>query len=211
MGVRMQAAQSSVGKVLSNMAMCPPIDGSRSTRITSLPASARVKAAWMPAMPPPTTIARGTIRTNCRCSGSWPATRRMAAGQVGLRLGQGVRLVFRDPRHLLADVAHLHQEAVQAGVLGGAAEGGLVQVRRAGRHHDAGQAVLGDVPLHQFLAGVRAHVLVVPGDDHAGQALGELRQRLDVDRAGNIAAAMADVNPDPQRFIGDHVLNSIAS
>ena len=26
-GVRMQAAQSSVGKVLSNMAMCPPIDG----------------------------------------------------------------------------------------------------------------------------------------------------------------------------------------
>ncbi len=43
LGVRMQAAQSSVGKVLSNMAMCPPIDGSRSTRITSLPASARVK------------------------------------------------------------------------------------------------------------------------------------------------------------------------
>ena len=31
-GVRMQAAQSSVGKVLSNIAMWPPIDGSRSTR-----------------------------------------------------------------------------------------------------------------------------------------------------------------------------------
>ena len=31
-GVRMQAAQSSVGKVLSNLAMCPPMDGSRSTR-----------------------------------------------------------------------------------------------------------------------------------------------------------------------------------
>ena len=31
-GVRMQAEQSSVGKVLSNWAMWPPIDGSRSTR-----------------------------------------------------------------------------------------------------------------------------------------------------------------------------------
>ena len=31
-GVRMQAAQSRVGKVLSNWAMCPPMDGSRSTR-----------------------------------------------------------------------------------------------------------------------------------------------------------------------------------
>src|SRR5690606_41219835 len=31
-GVRMQAAQSSVGKVLSNIAMCPPIEGFRSTR-----------------------------------------------------------------------------------------------------------------------------------------------------------------------------------
>ena len=32
LGVRMQAAQSSVGKVLSNMAMWPPMEGSRSTR-----------------------------------------------------------------------------------------------------------------------------------------------------------------------------------
>src|SRR3972149_6612988 len=33
-GVRMHAAQSRVGKVLSNLAMCPPMDGSRSTRET---------------------------------------------------------------------------------------------------------------------------------------------------------------------------------
>ena len=31
-GVRMHTAQSSVGKVLSNLAMCPPMVGSRSTR-----------------------------------------------------------------------------------------------------------------------------------------------------------------------------------
>jgi len=32
LGVRMQAAQSRVGKVLSNRAMWPPMVGSRSTR-----------------------------------------------------------------------------------------------------------------------------------------------------------------------------------
>ena len=64
----------------------------------------------------------------------------MAAARWALDLSSASDLVLRDPRHLLADVAHLHQEAVQAGVLGGAAEGGLVQVRRAGGHHDAGQA-----------------------------------------------------------------------
>src|SRR4030042_2727920 len=31
LGVRMHAEQSRVGKVLSNCAMCPPMDGSRST------------------------------------------------------------------------------------------------------------------------------------------------------------------------------------
>jgi hypothetical protein len=32
LGVRIQAEQSRVGKVLSNWAMCPPMEGSRSTR-----------------------------------------------------------------------------------------------------------------------------------------------------------------------------------
>ena len=200
LGVRMQAAQSSVGKVLSNIAMWPPIDGSRSTRITSLPASARVSAASMPAMPPPTTIARGTIRTNCRCKRLVPGHAADGRGQVGLGLLQGLLLVLGDPGDLLADVGHLHQEAVQAGVLGGAAEGGLVQVRRAGGHHDPVQVELDDVAFDQFLAGIGAHVLVVPGEGHAGQALGELRQRLHVDHAGDVAAAVADVDSDPQRF-----------
>ena len=34
LGVRMQAAQSSVGKVLSYWAIRPPMDGVRSTRVT---------------------------------------------------------------------------------------------------------------------------------------------------------------------------------
>ena len=62
-GVRMHAEQSNVGKVLSNCAMCPPIDGSRSTRYTWNPAFAISSADWIPAMPPPTTRVVGLIGT----------------------------------------------------------------------------------------------------------------------------------------------------
>src|SRR4030067_3141942 len=48
LGVRMQAEQSKVGKVLSNWAMCPPIDGSRSTSSTRGPASANSSPARLP-------------------------------------------------------------------------------------------------------------------------------------------------------------------
>ena len=77
----------------------------------------------------------------------------------------------------------------------------LVERRRTGRHHDPVEVGLPNVPLHQLLARVGAHVLVVPGKGHAGQPLGELGQRVHVDRAGDIAAAVADVDPDLQRFI----------
>ena len=54
-GVRMQAEQSMVGKVLSSLAMTPPMVVSFSTMVTLRPASARSSAAWMPATPPPMT------------------------------------------------------------------------------------------------------------------------------------------------------------
>ena len=64
--------QSRVGKVSLNWLMCPPMEGSFSTRMTSAPPSARSSAAWMPAMPPPMTrarlvtgmqmVSRGTLR-----------------------------------------------------------------------------------------------------------------------------------------------------
>ena len=60
--------------------------------------------------------------------------------------------------------------------------------------------------------GIGTHVLVVPGQRDVGQPLGELRQRLHVDRAGDVAAAVADVNSDPQRFVGcDHAIDSATS
>ena len=58
-GVSMHAAQSSVGNVLSNIAMCPPMVGSRSTSVTFFPALASVSAACIPEIPAPTTRTSG--------------------------------------------------------------------------------------------------------------------------------------------------------
>ena len=62
-GVMMHWEQSSVGKVSESMAMWPPMEGSRSTRMTWWPQSAMSSAAWMPAMPPPMTSARLVMGT----------------------------------------------------------------------------------------------------------------------------------------------------
>ena len=57
LGVRMHAAQSNVGNVLSNWAIRPPIEGSRSTMTASYPANPTSMAAWIPEIPPPMTSA----------------------------------------------------------------------------------------------------------------------------------------------------------
>ncbi len=86
LGVRMQAAQSSVGKVLSRRAMFPPIVDSRSTRYTSRPVSASSRAAWIPAMPPPTISVAGFSGAYVTSSGWCRATRRVAAATSAFAL-----------------------------------------------------------------------------------------------------------------------------
>ena len=82
----MHAAQSSVGNVLSNCAILPPIVDSRSTTNTSCPAPAISRAACSPAMPPPTTSVAGftfeCIGSRAACS----ATRLTAARVTALAL-----------------------------------------------------------------------------------------------------------------------------
>ncbi len=56
LGDSMHMEQSLVGKVLSSWAILPPMVGARSTRKTRKPEVARSRAAWMPLIPPPTTI-----------------------------------------------------------------------------------------------------------------------------------------------------------
>ena len=58
-----QAEQSKVGKVLSSCAMCPPTDGSFSTKYTWKPASAISSAHCIPAIPPPIISADGVTPT----------------------------------------------------------------------------------------------------------------------------------------------------
>ncbi len=70
----MQAAQSSVGKVLSNIAMWPPIVPVRSTRYTRLPPSAISSAAWIPAIPPPMTSAAAFHFVSLGCAASVKGT-----------------------------------------------------------------------------------------------------------------------------------------
>ena len=113
-----------------------------------------------------------------------------------------------DPGAVLADVGHLQQVRIQTGVLAGPAEGLLVQVRRAGGHDDAREALLLDVLFDQALAQRRAHELVVAGDGHVLDVLARpARDLFHVDRAGDVAAAMTDVNADFLRHRCVPVLN----
>ena len=66
-GVRMHCEQSSVGNVSERRAMWPPMDDSRSTRMTLRPPLAMSRAVCMPAMPPPTTSAVGSTGTRIGC------------------------------------------------------------------------------------------------------------------------------------------------
>ena len=84
---------------------------------------------------------------------------------------------------------------------GGGAEGVLVQERGAGCHHHPVQFVLFDVLLDQFLARIRAHVLVVARQDHPRQRPHILGHIGAVHHARNVVSAMADVKADPDTVV----------
>ena len=69
-------------------------------------------------------------------------------------LERGLDLVLVHPGSLLPDVDHVKEKRIQAAHLERRAEGVLVEVRRAGRHHHAIQLVVADVLADEVLAGV---------------------------------------------------------
>jgi hypothetical protein len=72
-----------------------------------------------------------------------------------------------------------------------------VQVRRAGRHHDAGETLLLDVFFHHGLPGGGAHELVVARDGDVREVLARpCSDALAVDGRGDVAATVADVDAD---------------
>ena len=98
---------------------------------------------------------------------------------------------------MLADVRHFEHVPVQAGALDGAAEGGLVHARRAGRNDDAGEAVLVDGLLDGGLAGFGAGVHQVGGVDDFREVESIFGDLGTVDCACDVAAAVADENAYP--------------
>ena len=150
----------------------------------------------MPAMPPPTTMTAGLTGTSMGSSGWLNGRRWICALRMRLAFSVASSLSSVTQRAVLAHVGHLEQERVEAGVGGRLAEGGLVHRRRAGRHDHAVHAELLDVFLDQVLAGVGAHVLVLARDHHVGLLGRPGGDLLDVDLAGDVAAAVAEVDGD---------------
>ena len=126
------------------------------------------RAAWIPAIPPPTTSAFLVMGIWVWESGSF---RRMRAAAIRVRSRALPVATVRSRVHpgaVLPDVGHLRHEGIEAGLGDALAERRLVQARRAGRHHDPVQTVLRDGLAHQGLARLRAHVLVVARVHDAG-------------------------------------------
>ena len=125
-----------------------------------------------------------------------------AGERLGL-LGRAGRVVVH-PAALLADVGHLEEVGVDAGLLQRLAEGRLVHPRAAGGDHDPVQPVLLDVLDDHLLAGVGAHVLVGPRHGDAGQGGGGLHDGVAVDDLGDVGAAVADVDADLADLVHAH-------
>ena len=119
-----------------------------------------------------------------------------------LRLGGGRGVIGMHPGVVLADVHHLQEKRVQTGVGEGLAEGVLVQQRRAGGHYHAIQLVLANVLDDEFLARVRAHVLVVARHGHVGQAGGVLGHGGAIHYRPDIGAAVTNIDADADGSVG---------
>ena len=97
------------------------------------------------------------------------------------------------------------RNGLRPGLAQGVLEDGLVGARRAAGDDDAVEVVLLDrlADEREAVRGARVHR--VGGERHAGQLPGVLGDALDVDDAGDVAAAVADEDADA-RLHADHVL-----
>ncbi len=143
-GVRMHWEQSRVGKVSESWIIWPPMEGDRSTRMTSKPGVARSK---------------GGLDTGDAAADHQGSTGdRNADGLQGFilvdrlhravgdlpALCRGLVLVFVDPAALFADVGDLTLKFVDPGCFGGIAEGGFVESGGTAGHHDVVQFLFFD-------------------------------------------------------------------
>ena len=93
------------------------------------------------------------------------------------------------PRALLSYVCYLNHVGVKT--CGGSrlTECRLVHSGGAGAYDDACELMLGNRLLYHVLSCLRAHILIVGGEDHAGLVLQGVRNCLNVNRTCNVTAA----------------------
>ena len=108
----------------------------------------------------------------------------------------GLVNIIVHPGAVLADIGHLEEIAVQAGPFTGIAEGQLVHVRRAGRHHHPGQAFGLNVFFDHLLPGIGAHKFIGRSNGDIGLIFQRSGDIFHPYVLGNIDAAMADIDPD---------------
>ena len=119
--------------------------------------SARPIAARRPAIPPPMTSVCGVVSTTMRLERRGePGPGDPGPDEAEGLVGRGVLVVAVDPRALLADVDLGVLVRVHAGPGGHAPERVGVELRRAGGHDEAVEAVLLDVLGDLLLAGLGA-------------------------------------------------------
>ena len=110
----------------------------------------------------------------------------------GSRVIVGVR-----PRALLADVHLRVLIGIEAGALGDLAEGEGMQLGRARSHDDAVELLLLDVVHDLLLGGVGAGEHGRAGHDHARFVRHGGDDVVHLDMVGDVASALADIDPDP--------------
>ena len=174
-GVRMQAAQSSVGKVLSNMRHVAADRGVALDQGDVLAGGRQLEGrldAGDAAADDQDVVVDRHLDGLERLVERQPVD--LARSRMRLALAVAAAGSIGHPRAVLADVGHLQQVRVEAAVGGRLAEGGLVHGRRAGRHDHARDAELLDVVLDEVLPRVGAHVLVLARHGHVGLRGGPL-------------------------------------
>ncbi len=155
----------------------PPSAASRSTSVTGWPALASVSAAVMPATPPPMTStpdATSALTGWCGWRSALRATpmRITSSALAVARCG----LVLMHPSAALADVHHLDQVAVPAGLLASRLEVLRHQARGAAGHQHTSRGLLVGWPSDGLHAIRRAGVAQPLGEGYARQLLCALPQ-----------------------------------
>ncbi len=125
-------------------------------------------------------------------------------GSAGESLGLfgGFLAVGVHPGVVLADVHHVEEERIQPARLDSLPERVLVEQRRTGGDDYAVELEFPDVLLDQFLARVRAHVLVVPREGYTRELFDVLGDVRAIHHGGDIVAAVADIKADPNFTVG---------